>query len=430
MARRHLRAARRVRRADAHQLDQPGGLQGGAGGDAGQVPRGPAHVRARVRPVLLPRRRGRGGPPGDLRGADAGQSGRVARARPRRAAPADRRGAARRVARRRCATWRGWRSPRSAAARARACSASTCSGSAARSACAPSPSPTCPTTIRAATASPATSCGGSSSTCGASWSAALIERTASLPPKRPLTELDRALPTGPIQDLAAVHRVVAQLKRRLATQGHELKGRKRHAHVDVRRTMRASLQTGGVPVELKYRPRRPRRPGDLRAVRRLDERHQRQHVLPQRAARAARLVPQAALVRVHRADLRGHRGVRARARLPRRLARPCRGTPASPTSRATPTTGACGPSSWRMIEDELHPRATVIVLGDARTNGRPPRDDVFAADHRQGRPDVLAQPRAQAVLELRRLGDRRLRRALHRRSSAGGPISSRSSSRR
>src|SRR5207244_12443477 len=65
---------------------------------------------------------------------------------------------------------------------------------------------------------------------------------------------------GPIQDLAAVHRVVAQLKRRLATQGHELKGRKRHAHVDVRRTMRASLQSGGVPITLKYRPRRPRRP--------------------------------------------------------------------------------------------------------------------------------------------------------------------------
>jgi uncharacterized protein with von Willebrand factor type A (vWA) domain len=30
------------------------------------------------------------------------------------------------------------------------------------------------------------------------------------------------------------------------------------------------------------------------------------------------------------------------------------------------------------VEDDLHPRATVIVLGDARTNGRPPRDDVFA----------------------------------------------------
>ena len=88
----------------------------------------------------------------------------------------------------------------------------------------------------------------------------MIERTQSLPPKRPLSELDRSLPSGPIQDLAAVHRVVAQLKRRLATQGTELRGRKRHAHVDVRRTMRASLQTGGVPVELKFRPQRPRRP--------------------------------------------------------------------------------------------------------------------------------------------------------------------------
>src|ERR1700722_15180619 len=67
----------------------------------------------------------------------------------------------------------------------------------------------------------------------------LIERTKSLPPKRPLNELDRALPTGPIQDLAAVHRVVAQLKRRLATQGQELRGHKRHAHVDAPRPLRA-----------------------------------------------------------------------------------------------------------------------------------------------------------------------------------------------
>ena len=53
---------------------------------------------------------------------------------------------------------------------------------------------------------------------------AQIERTQALPPSRPLNELDRALPSGPLQDLAAVHRVVAQLKRRLATQGHETAG--------------------------------------------------------------------------------------------------------------------------------------------------------------------------------------------------------------
>src|SRR3954462_4784853 len=44
----------------------------------------------------------------------------------------------------------------------------------------------------------------------------LIERTETLPPSRPLAELDRALPTSPSQDLAAVHRAVAQMKRRLA----------------------------------------------------------------------------------------------------------------------------------------------------------------------------------------------------------------------
>src|SRR3954454_5383612 len=88
----------------------------------------------------------------------------------------------------------------------------------------------------------------------------LIERTQALPPAKPLSEFDRALPSGPLQDLAAVHRTVMLLKRRLATQGHESRGRKKGAVVDVRRTMRASLEPGGVPVSLRYRPKRPRRP--------------------------------------------------------------------------------------------------------------------------------------------------------------------------
>ncbi len=88
----------------------------------------------------------------------------------------------------------------------------------------------------------------------------LIERTETLPPSRPLAELDRALPTSPTQDLAAVHRAVGQMKRRLATLGHEQRGRRQAGQVDVRRTMRASLETGGVPLRLRFRPKRPRRP--------------------------------------------------------------------------------------------------------------------------------------------------------------------------
>ena len=206
---------------------------------------------------------------------------------------------------------------------------------------------------------------------------ALIERTASLPPKRPLTDMDRALPTGPIQDLAAVHRVVAQLKRRLATQGHELKGRKRHAHVDVRRTMRASLQTGGVPIELRYRPRRPRRPEIfvlcdvstsvtsastffLSVLHALHDsfRKLRSFVFIERISEVTEVFERerdfrAASEAVSRdagvADISGYTDY-----------------------------GRVWTEFLALIEDELHPRATVIVLGDARTNGRPPRDDVFA----------------------------------------------------
>jgi uncharacterized protein len=206
----------------------------------------------------------------------------------------------------------------------------------------------------------------------------LIERTASLPPKRPLNELDRALPSGPIQDLAQVHKVVAQLKRRLATQGHELKGRKRHAHVDVRRTMRASLETGGVPITLKYRPQRPRRPEIfvlcdvstsvtsastffLSVLHALHDafRKLRSFVFIERISEVTDVFERERDFRAASEAISKDAGV-------------------ADVSGYTDY-GRVWEEFLALIEDELHPRATVIVLGDARTNGRPPRDDVFAA---------------------------------------------------
>ena len=207
---------------------------------------------------------------------------------------------------------------------------------------------------------------------------ALIERTASLPPKRPLNELDRALPSGPIQDLAAVHRVVAQLKRRLATEGHESRGRKRHAHVDVRRTMRASLETGGVPITLKYRPQRPRRPEIfvlcdvstsvtsastffLSVLHALHDafRKLRSFVFIERISEVTDVFERERDFRAASEAISKDAGV-------------------ADISGYTDY-GRVWEEFLTLIEDELHPRATVIVLGDARTNGRPPRDDVFAA---------------------------------------------------
>jgi len=206
----------------------------------------------------------------------------------------------------------------------------------------------------------------------------LIERTASLPPKRPLNELDRTLPSGPIQDLAAVHRVVAQLKRRLATQGHELKGHNRHAHVDFRRTMRASLQSGGVPIDLKYRPKRPRRPEIfvlcdvstsvtsastffLSVLHALHDafRKLRSFVFIERISEVTEVFERERDFRAASDAISKDAGV-------------------ADVSGYTDY-GRVWLEFLALIEDELHPRATVIVLGDARTNGRPPRDDIFAA---------------------------------------------------
>ena len=227
-------------------------------------PGGPADLRPRLRPLLLPRRRARRRPGGRARDRDGRQRWTTPAselnldALRQQIAADDRRRQRERDARPRAA---GDRRLRPAGRGLRRASASTCSASAARSACAPSRSPSCrqdDPRARGPAARRHPPLRGSC--CARSSSAAQIERTETLPPARPLNELDRALPSGPLQDLAAVHRVVAQLKRRLKTQGHEQRGRKRHAHVDVRRTMRASLETGGVPVVLKYRPVRPRRP--------------------------------------------------------------------------------------------------------------------------------------------------------------------------
>ncbi len=213
----------------------------------------------------------------------------------------------------------------------------------------------------------------------------LIERTSTLPPSRPLAELDRALPTNPTQDLAAVHRAVSQMKRRLATLGHEQRGHRRSAGIDVRRTMRGSLETGGVPMNLHYRPKRPRRPEIyvlcdvstsvtsasvffLSVLHALHDsfRKLRSFVFIERISEVTDVFE-------HERDFRAI------------------------AQRISSEGGVADVSGYTdygrvwleflgEISDDLDPRSTVIVLGDARTNGREPHADVFAqVSERAGR---------------------------------------------
>lgn len=205
----------------------------------------------------------------------------------------------------------------------------------------------------------------------------LIERTSTLPPSRPLAELDRALPTSPTQDLAAVHRAVSQMKRRLATLGHEQRGRRKGRTVDVRRTMRASLETGGVPLRLRYRPKRPRRPEIyvlcdvstsvtsasvffLSVLHALHDsfRKLRSFVFIERISEVTEVFERERDFRAISQRISSEGGV-------------------ADVSGYTDY-GRVWLELLAEISDDLDPRSTVIVLGDARTNGREPHAEVFA----------------------------------------------------
>lgn len=204
-----------------------------------------------------------------------------------------------------------------------------------------------------------------------------IERLGELPPARPLNQMDRALPTSAGQSLAEIHRVVRQLKRRLNTQGQELRGQRRRTQVDLRATIRASLGTGGVPVVVKERAVRPRRPEIfvlcdvstsvtsaslffLSVLHALHDafRKMRSFVFVERISEVTELfererefekVSQAIGRDAGVADVTGYTDY-----------------------------GRVWREFLEQTEDDLHPRSTVIVLGDARTNGRDPAEAAFA----------------------------------------------------
>ena len=205
----------------------------------------------------------------------------------------------------------------------------------------------------------------------------LIERTGKLPPARPLADLDRALPTNPTQDLAAVHRSVTMLKRRLATLGNEHRGRRRGRVVDVRRTMRASLETGGVPLTLRYRPKRPRRPEI--------------YVLcdVSTSVTSASVFFLSVLHALHDSfrKLRSFVFIERISEVTETFERERDFRKIS--ERISQDGGVADISGYtdygrvwleflEEISADLDPRSTVIVLGDARTNGREPHAEVFA----------------------------------------------------
>ncbi|WP_425547528.1 vWA domain-containing protein [Actinomadura vinacea] len=85
-----------------------------------------------------------------------------------------------------------------------------------------------------------------------------VERTARLAVRPPLERLDFGRAAR--SDLAAMRREVYPLARRLATRLQQRQRAGNRGRLDFRRTVRASLGSGGVPLTTHHRPRRPHKP--------------------------------------------------------------------------------------------------------------------------------------------------------------------------
>src|SRR5919112_3267920 len=204
----------------------------------------------------------------------------------------------------------------------------------------------------------------------------MIERTQSLPPAKPLRELDRALPTNPAQDLSQVHKTVAQLKKRLASQGREHRGRRRSWQVDVRRTMRASLQTGGVPLDLKYRPRRPRRP-ELYVLCDVSTSVTSASVFFLSVLHALHDAFRKLRLFVFVERIAEVTDIFERERSFKEISHAIATEPGVADVSGYTDYGRVWLEFHDQIVDDLDPRSTVIILGDARTNGREPQARAF-----------------------------------------------------
>jgi uncharacterized protein len=146
--------------------------------------------------------------------------------------------------------------------------------------------------------------------------------------------------------------------------------------VDMRRTMRASLETGGVPLRLRYRPKRPRRPEI--------------YVLcdVSTSVTSASVFFLSVLHALHDSfrKLRSFAFVERIDEVTEIFERERSFKAVSQTiAREAGVADVSGYTDYGRVwlefldrvSDDLDPRSTVIVLGDARTNGREPHAPIF-----------------------------------------------------
>jgi hypothetical protein len=190
-----------------------------------------------------------------------------------------------------------------------------------------------------------------------------------------LEDLD--LLTATADEMAELRRAIRPLARRLAAKMTMKRRRARRGRLDVRQTVRHSLSAGGVPVETFFRKRPPHRPElfvlcdvsssvasfsrfSLMLVHALSSEFQRV-----RSFAFVDTVDEVTSFFEHEDFAQAAERLRREAKVVR--------------IDSNSNYGAAFEAFWERFGKDLGPKATVLVLGDARNNNRPPREHALAA---------------------------------------------------
>lgn len=202
-------------------------------------------------------------------------------------------------------------------------------------------------------------------------------RTGELPPSRALGQLGRDLSLGAAPDPAAMQRAVDAMRRELAVAGRSRRGA-RSGPIDLRRTIRASLQTGGVPVDIIPRREHPKRPQLVALC----------DVSTSVSSSAVFFLSVVAALSTSFSRLRSWAFIEIADEVtdlalrnpdPRDLGRAITKEAQVVDQTGYTDYGRVFRQLAVDLEDVLDHRTTLLVLGDARTNGRDPGLDAFAS---------------------------------------------------
>jgi len=197
------------------------------------------------------------------------------------------------------------------------------------------------------------------------------------------------------ESLEAIEAVLAPLGKKLAARLAQKRRRRRRGPVDMRRTMRESLSTGGVPLDIRFRPPRPSKPeivviadmsGSVASFARFTLLLM--HALSSEFAKVRTFVFVDGVDEVtHLFDEERDPTVAA-----------------DRIANEAAMIAADGHSDYGRVfrafadryADAVHPRSTLLILGDARSNYHPPEPEVFAATARRARRVYWLNPEPQA----------------------------------